>query len=272
MTQIIQKLTILLVLLVSGFLQAQDFQGVAYYQTKRNFEIKMDSTSGIPDAQQKAFQEMLKKQFEKTYILTFDREKSIYKEEAKLNEPVTSGNVQITIGNSNDLLFKNIKTKTYVDSKEEFGKRFLVVDSLENMNWKQEKETKMIGKYLCLKATRIKMVDDYEGMKKKEKQKELHITAWYTPEIPVGNGPEKYHGLPGLILELHEGKMHYVCSKLVLNPKEKKEIVAPTKGKKVSQKKYEEIMEKKSKEMMENFKNTRKKKGNTSSFQIIVGG
>jgi GLPGLI family protein len=27
-------------------------------------------------------------------------------------------------------------------------------------------------------------------------------TAWYTPQIPVSNGPRNYHGLPGLIMEV----------------------------------------------------------------------
>ena len=268
MIQIIKKLIVLLILLVTFLLNAQDFQGIAYYQTKRNIKVKIDSTSKISENEQKDFQEMLKKQFEKTYILIFDKEKSLYKEEERLNSPVTKGGIKIIIGGANNLLFKDIKNKIFVNEKESFGKFFLIKDSLNKMNWKYEKETKMIGKYLCLKATRIKMVDDYDGIEKKEKQKELKVTAWYTPEIPVSNGPEKHHGLPGLILELHEDKMHYVCNKLILSPKNKKEIKPPTKGKKVSQKEYDKIMKKKRKEMMENFKNTRKKR-NEHRFSII---
>lgn len=50
------------------------------------------------------------------------------------------------------------------------------------------------------------------------------MTAWYTPEIPVNQGPENYWGLPGLILEINDGTTTILCSKIVLNAKEKVEI------------------------------------------------
>jgi GLPGLI family protein len=64
--------------------------------------------------------------------------------------------------------------------------------------------------------------------------KETIVTAWYTPEIPVNQGPDKYWGLPGLILEVNDGKTVILCSKVVLNSKTKAEIKAPTKGKEIS--------------------------------------
>ena len=84
-----------------------------------------------------------------------------------------------------------------------------------------------------------------------ELPKEITITAWYTPEIPVSQGPEGYWGLPGLILEVNDGKTTILCSKIVLNPKEKAEIKAPSNGKEVSQKEYDEIVTKKMEEMSE---------------------
>ena len=81
--------------------------------------------------------------------------------------------------------------------------------------------------------------------------KEITITAWYTPEIPVNQGPESYWGLPGLILEVNDGKTTILCSKVVLNAKEKVEIKAPTNGKVISQKEYDETVVKKMEEMQE---------------------
>jgi GLPGLI family protein len=47
-----------------------------------------------------------------------------------------------------------------------------------------------------------------------EMPKDVTITAWYTPEIPVNQGPENW-GLPGLILEINDGKtvMFENCTK-----------------------------------------------------------
>jgi len=283
----IKKLIFLIVILSVFISNAQNFQGKAYYQTKRSFEfkgVKQDSTKAkkesiIDDDMKKAIKEMIRKQSEKTYILTFNKSESIYKEEKELSKPnPAQGGFMIEITDGNSELYKNTKENIYIESKEDFGKKFLIKDKIKPFNWEMTKETKMIGKYLCIKATTIKMVDDYEenytieeGPKKKEKQKELKITAWYTPEIPVGAGPEMYGGLPGLILELHEDKMHYVCNKIVMNPSEKIKIVAPKKGKEINQKDYDELMDKKHKEMMGNFKGNRKK-GDTSGSVIFIGG
>ena len=49
--------------------------------------------------------------------------------------------------------------------------------------------------------------------------KEITISAWYTPQIPVSAGPGNYHGLPGLILEVNDGSETVICSKIVINPK-----------------------------------------------------
>ena len=72
-----------------------------------------------------------------------------------------------------------------------------------------------------------------------------------TPEIPVNQGPEGYWGLPGLILEVNDGQTTILCSKVVLNPKEKAEIKAPTSGSVTNQKDFDETVMKKLKEVQE---------------------
>jgi GLPGLI family protein len=57
--------------------------------------------------------------------------------------------------------------------------------------------------------------------------------------------------LPGLILEVNDGKTVILCSKVVLNSKDKVEIKAPTNGKEISQKDYDETVTKKMQEMQE---------------------
>ena len=81
--------------------------------------------------------------------------------------------------------------------------------------------------------------------------KEIVVTAWYSPEIPVNQGPENYWGLPGLILEVNDGKTTILCSKIVLNAKDKVEIKPSKKGKVISQKDYDTTVIKKMEEFRE---------------------
>jgi GLPGLI family protein len=144
------------------------------------------------------------------------------------------------------------------------SKTFNVQNFLTVYKWILSSETKKIGNYLCYKATAIipvtqKEKADYEEEKveqeksktqffKIEEPKDKILTAWYTPEIPVNQGPDNYWGLPGLILETNDGVTTIICSKITLNPKQKTGITIP-KGKDISQKEFDILVEKKNKEL-----------------------
>ncbi|MNE62683.1 hypothetical protein D3C80_1579800 [compost metagenome] len=174
--------------------------------------------------------------------------------------------------------YKNSKEKIEISEEDAFGKEFLVIDSLTNWKWKLENETKKIGNYECYKAVAVIPVSEediatYEKLKQQKSDgkstffsisepKEKVITVWYTPEIPVSQGPGEYWGLPGLILEVNNGSTVLLCSKVILNPKQKVAIKRPSKGKKVSKSEYEEIMRKQLERMQDS-------KGN---INIQIGG
>lgn len=262
----------------------KDFQGMAVYESKTStaeFKDRMSGNKEITPEMQKMIEENMRKMFEKTFILNFDKSTSIYKEEEKLDAPGQGQSRMRMIGNmmgGGGTYYKNVKDKTYTVDKEFMGKEFLVKDSLPKLNWKMESETRVIGGYNCFKATAVKPVSqsDFKNFRLKKKDeakegdpkkaesakktnfmddveipKEITITAWYTPEIPVNQGPEGYWGLPGLILEVNDGKTTILCSKVVLNAKDKATIKAPTNGKEVTQKEYDETVMKKMEEMRE---------------------
>ncbi|MBL7885485.1 MAG: GLPGLI family protein [Flavobacterium sp.] len=262
----------------------KDFQGMAVYESKTStsdFKARMEGNKDITPEMQKMIEERMKKMFEKTFILNFDKSASIYKEEEKLETPGQQGGgmrMMTSFMGGGGTYYKNVKDKSYTVDKEFMGKEFLVKDSLKTYNWKMEAETKEIGGYMCYKATTVipasktdfrnfrakkenDKKDETKSEENKEKKtsfldeidlpKEITITAWYSPEIPINQGPEGYWGLPGLILEVNDGKTTILCSKIVLNAKEKAEIKAPTNGKEVSQAEYDETVTKKMEEMME---------------------
>jgi len=226
-------------------LMAQDFQGVATYKTQRKLDIKMDSTQvgGMQDE----IMAMLKKQFEKTYILTFNKEESLYKEDESLAPPSTGGAmVFVSVMGGSGELYKNIKEQRYVRQSDLLGKVFLIQDSLKTNAWKLQGDTKNIGTYTCFKATLEREVESDLDDGSKEMQT---VTAWYTPQIPVSNGPEEFQGLPGLILEISYDSQTILCSKILLNPTKQIKIKEPTSGTAVSQSEFDTIMTKRMKEM-----------------------
>jgi GLPGLI family protein len=280
-----KKITLLFAVLLAVGVSAQSFQGVAIYKSKRKVDINLDG-SNMNSEMQKRMQEMLKKQFEKTFKLTFNQEASVFKEEEKLGapSPSTGGmDVVVAISGGADVLYKNIKEQRYTNQNDLMGKIFLIKDKLEKIDWKMEGETKNIGEYTCYKATYTREVEvrqsgvsvngdkDLDKEAKVEK-KEITITAWYTPQIPVSTGPRSYQGLPGLILEVNDGSETMICSKIVLNPEEKMEVKEPKKGKKVTQKEYDAIAEKKMKEMHERYRSRRGGNRDGETIEIRIGG
>ena len=111
-----------------------------------------------------------------------------------------------------------------------------------------------------------------DGEKEEKKEKVTVVTTvWYTPEIPISNGTGKHWGLPGLILEVQEGKQTIICSELILNPAKKIKIEEPKKGKKVTQEEFDIILKKKTDEMLERYKNNRATKSRESMSIEIQG-
>nr|WP_315233755.1 GLPGLI family protein [uncultured Flavobacterium sp.] len=294
------KVIFTLVLAVASFmgLHAQEFQGMAVYESKTStsdFKTRMEGNKEMNPDMQKMIEERMKKMFEKTFILNFDKSASIYKEEEKLDTPGQGGGgmrMMMSMTGGGGTYYKNVKEKSYTVDKEFMGKEFLVKDSLPNLKWKMEGETRVIGGYNCFKATAVRPASktDFRNFRPKKEDaattkpadatkktnlmdeldmpKETIITAWYTPEIPVNQGPENYWGLPGLILEVNDGKTVILCSKVVLNPKVKTEIKASTKGKVTTQKEFDETVLKK----MEEFREMNQGRGGNGGMRMRIGG
>ena len=280
---------LLFTLLFATNIKAQDFQGQAYYFSKTTMDMsRWDRGGKMSEAQKKQMEARMKPWLEKTYILTFNKEESIFKEDEKL-EGGPGGRAPSMWGSSFSagLQYKNIKEKIFLQDQEFFGKQFLITEQMTPYAWKMGSETKKIGQYICYKATTTRPSSELnftstnrrDREKKKEekkkdstslasdanvavavvkkeeieeKQEMVEVVAWYSPMIPVSQGPTEYWGLPGLILELSAGNTTMLCSKIVMNPEEKIEIKRPTKGEVVTKKEYNEIITGKMQEMRDN--------------------
>lgn len=172
------------------------------------------------------------------FTLNLDIESSVF----SINRPLNSNNENKYYNGF--LIELGYKGKYYtnmskiIHQKNSFGEEFQI--NIKKPDWKILNITKKIGNYLCYKAVTKKTVENSRGIHK------FNIIAWFSKEIPFSYGPKEFSGLPGLIVELQEGRKTY---KLISFLKVKnKKLEKPTKGKKITLKEFNAL----SKKMFEN--------------------
>ena len=228
---------------LTGF--SQDFQGRAYYMSKVN--VNMDFMKNMPPDRAAAVKARMKTATEKNYTLEFNSNESFFDEEERLDPNSNGGGfnwMQFVTGPEGGSIYKDLQSKIYINKKELFGKVFLVKDSIPESKWVLTGETRKIGIYNAYKATITKEVEERVmsfGNRSRtgeappnppeRKTRDVVMSAWFTPEIPIATGPSRYGGLPGLILEVSDDQTTLLCTKIVMNPTDKVKIKKPKKGK-----------------------------------------
>jgi GLPGLI family protein len=244
-----------------------NFQGKATYVSKTKMELGSWGAR-MSEAQKKQIAARLKNRLEKEFTLVFNKEESLFVEEEQLDAisgATDSWGKNFAAGEN----YKNVKSNTQIQQQEFYGKKFLVKDNLQDIQWTLLNESKKIGNYTCYKAktfistddlqwysfswSRMRSSSDSDESENDSQTDVTEIEAWYTPEVPVRHGPSEYWGLPGLILELSAGQTTMLCTKVVINPIEKIEIEAPRKGTEIDKDGYQDLIQKK----MAEFRNNR---------------
>ncbi|MGJ8683578.1 MAG: GLPGLI family protein [Nonlabens sp.] len=264
----------------------QDFKAKATYVALTKFDMPDDSTmtkKAESDPIMKQVMEQLKKGSKQEYTLEFTRTESSYDKVQELATPGGPSN-GFSMSFSTDsgvgsTIYKNLNEKTFIKQGNIMGKEFVIKDELPTYEWQLLNETKKIGQYNCFKAIYVPVVEEIEEEDEKAEEEENSsmiamidnydptITAWYTPDIPVSNGPGEYHGLPGLIIEVQQSETTILLKEIEMNPKEKLELKKPKSGKEINQEDFDELQEKKMKEMMKN-----RGRGNGGIFIQTIGG
>jgi GLPGLI family protein len=258
-------LSLVFAILVSFKPATQDFQGQAFYFSKSTMDLGQWGAR-LSEAEKKQVYARLKNRLEKTYILDFNKEESVFNEEDQID--AMSGATDTWGSNfARGEQYKNVKQNQLIQEQEFYGKKFLVKDKLAEINWNMEGDSKMIGQYMCFKATATVPTKEltwynfeWSDLRAEQQTDEAgnpvvpttDIEAWYTLQIPVSHGPAEYWGLPGLILEVSAGNTTMLCSKVVLNPAETVTIEAPDKGKEITKSDYQQTIRKKMMEMRDN--------------------
>lgn len=235
------KLFFSLLFISIGFIGlAQDTSGVIIYQEVINTAVDMAKAEEQGWAQ---WAELVPKSMTFKKELIFTPTFSMYSnipEEEDPNETNMVKRMARRYANANNQTYINSETNDFVEQQDFMGKTFLIKGKPEAIKWKMTSEMKEILGYVCLKAVYTDTSNTIE--------------AWFTSEITAPIGPEKYGGLPGVILELSNKKDKKVLTaiNIVFREVKKEEVKEPTQGKEVTREEYNKIVQDKIKEMREN--------------------
>lgn len=221
--------------------QEESMQGVVYY-------VQMDKVdfepTGRPQFDQFASTMPTEYEFEK--VLYFDKDHALFADSPNpAGEPMSRRERWFYHMSKYGRKPSATLNKMYLDFEKgektellEFMTReFRMSSPIEQMAWKMTGEFKSILGYTCMGAQMVDGEDD--------------LIAYFTPEIPVASGPDKYNGLPGIILAIEKnGYTTYLASKIEMKDVEEF-LVEPDSGKKVSQEELDEIIEEKIEEFKE---------------------
>ena len=101
---------------------------------------------------------------------------------------------------SNDFFFKDFKNKNFIYKMQNGGRNYDGKDVFLDWSWNIDEEYKTILNYKCQKAT-----CEIDG---------VNYIAWFANEIPIMDGPYKYNGLPGLILDFSNKNFKIIAQKV----------------------------------------------------------
>jgi len=221
------------------------------------YERKINMHKRIQDEQIRA---MIPEFTTTKHLLLFNDSTSLYKampaDEAP--DPFESGNTRIVIrsgGGDNEELYKNFATNSSIRTTDIGSKTYIIEDKIKAQQWKLTDESKKILGYNCRKATtqqKMQMrsttsttVNGNAGKAATDTTANtMEVTAWYAEDIVSPVGPDNNGGLPGVILELNmnNGEMIYTATD-IKKEVNKKEIKAPTKGKKITNDEFTKLQQ-----------------------------
>jgi GLPGLI family protein len=143
----------------------------------------------------------LAEQYDKDYfVLDISKdEQKFYNYEFYQNDSISASKV------NSDYIFSYPKMAIRIVHKKEYFYNYFsqtplyyLLKTNDSQQWNISSEKKKIDKFTAQKATTVFGGRTWE--------------AWFTQEIPFPYGPYKFHGLPGLILEISDSKENYIFS------------------------------------------------------------
>jgi GLPGLI family protein len=173
----------------------------------------------------------------KTYtLLHFNTSESKYEDSEEEAEPGSEG-----WSNRKETFFMkcNFKDNTIYDGITHLGKTYLIHDSIVSPKWKIMNDMKEVAGHICMDASWTDTL------------RKQNILVWFALDMPLSAGPDRFIGLPGIILEvdINNGAMIMTADKIDMKPLTTElDVAAKLKGKKINMPEYTKLVEKQIKE------------------------
>ncbi|MGN7512779.1 MAG: GLPGLI family protein [Allomuricauda sp.] len=219
---------------------------ISVYYSKKTDKIIDTTESNKAKSMISKFNEIISEDVKNLiYVLKISGDYSLFQEKKSLKSESGSKatrNFASSYGGTRGIFYINQTDSTYINIREFSGTYFKV--KTKPKKWKvHSDEHKYVGKYKCIKATTVDTIINPKGVFTSD------VVAWFSPDLPNFYGPAGYFGLPGLILELNNGKISLEIKDIDFDAiREPSFYIEKEKGKFVTEKQYDSIVEKTAKD------------------------
>lgn len=182
-------LSILFVLITTISSWAQQSEGVIRYLVTGNWVKIMAATDYLSQEKKDRVSYVWGNNAEwKAYCtLSFNGQQTKYEES---DEKADSENEGYSWRQDEYFIYRDLEKRNIRDIIKLLGKVYIIEDTLVAQPWKILNDIKEVSGHICMNATWTDTVRDQK------------IIAWFALDIPISSGPERYCGLPGMILEI----------------------------------------------------------------------
>ena len=237
------KMFFLLLILSFSFMGttsfAQAVQGVIHY------ELTTDMHKSLP-ANRPELRTMIPQFRTDNFSLFFNSDATVYKPKAVQEQEITGG------GGGMRMVMRAPRTETHIDkntrlrtvSLDFMGRNLIILDTLEIQPWRFGTETLQILGYTCMLAWYKDTVNNVE------------VTAWFAPQLPPFQGPDRFNTLPGTVLavDINNGERVWVARSIELREVKPEEIsiVKPNRADVMTRKEFNAFLETQTQRMNQN--------------------
>lgn len=223
--------------------QKANSQGIVRYLVSSDW-AKMFSALDYMSQQQKDRQMYVwgsRSEWKAYYNLYFTEDKSKFE---RSEEAVEADDVGWSSRKTSNFFIHDFENSTSNFALTMESKQYQIIDSTQKITWKILNDIKDVAGEICMNAMY------YDSIKQQK------IIAWFALNIPNNSGPERFVGLPGLILEvnINNGAKVFTADKITYAPVEPKELEpGKFRSKKITFAEYNKIVDKEIKDSKKAF-------------------